>query len=109
MQEQLGNGVGTICIMLMVWVAAQLLLLLKKTSFHDKPLTMADCVFKIARVTGKSEYDVFFKSAEKWPIRKEKIEADFKAYLSNQSVPYYVRDFIRKNRSHIDELHIPRY
>jgi hypothetical protein len=95
MQEQMGTGNLIICIMLIVWVSVQLLLLWIKASFNNRPLTMAEYVFKIARVTGKSEYDVFFKSAEEWPITKEKIEEDFKAYLIDQSVPYYVMDFVR--------------
>ena len=109
MQEQMGTGNLIICIMLIVWVSVQLLLLWIKALFNNRPLTMAEYVFKIARVTGKSEYDVFFKSAEEWPITKEKIEEDFKAYLVDQSVPYYVMDFVRKNKAQIDELHVPRY
>ena len=70
---------------------------------------MEDYLYKIARITGKSEYDVFIKSAEEWPITREKIDEDFKAYLMYQSVPYYVRDFIRKNKPHIDELSLPKF
>ena len=75
----------------------------------DIPVSNEDYLYKIARVTGKSEYDVFLKSAEDWPISKVNIDEDFKAYLMGQPVPYYVRDFIRKNKRHIDELRIPRY
>jgi hypothetical protein len=49
------------------------------------------------------------KSAEEWPVPVNKIEEDFKAYLQNQTVPYYVRDFIRRNKDQIDALHIPRF
>ena len=80
-----------------------------KTFFSEKPVTMEDYLYKIARITGKSEYDIFIKSAEEWPISTGKIEEDFKAYLTRQTVPYYVRDFVRKNKEHIDEMHIPRF
>ena len=70
---------------------------------------MEDYLYKIARITGKSEYDVFIKSAEEWPITRGKIDEDFKAYLTYQSVPYYVRDFVRKNKPHIDELSLPKF
>ena len=76
---------------------------------HDKAVTMESYIFKIARVTGNSEYDVFCKSAERWSISHEGIKQDFKAYLSHQSVPYYVTDFVRKNQKHIDELHMPLF
>ena len=82
---------------------------LGKNFFHDKPITMGSYIFKIARVTGNSEYDVFCKSAESWPIAHERIEQDFRAYLLRQSVPYYLIDFVRKNQKHIDELHIPLF
>jgi hypothetical protein len=82
---------------------------LKKTIIRDRPDTIEDQLYKIARVTGKSEYDVFCKSAESWPIPSDKIEQDFKAYLLHQSVPYYVVDFVRKNKKHIDELRLPLF
>ena len=75
----------------------------------EKQLSMEDYVFKIARLTGHSEYDVFCKSAEAWPISQEKIEQDFSRYLQQQGVPHYVNDFVRRNKEHIDELHIPRF
>jgi hypothetical protein len=109
MLGQFTNGVGTICIMLLAGVALRFMFHWNKTYYSDKPVTMVDYVYKIARITGKSEYDVFLKSAEEWPIAKEKIDEDFKAYLMQQSAPYYVRDFVRRNKQHIDELHIPRY
>ena len=109
MLSRLGNGIGTICIMLLTGAVFRMLLRWYMTFYNDKPVIMEDYLYKIARITGKSEYDVFIKSAEEWPITKEKIEADFKVYLMNQSVPYYVRDFVRKNKPHIDELHISIY
>ena len=72
-------------------------------------MSMAGYLYKTARVTGTSEYEVFCKSAESWPVTGEKIEQDFGAYLSDRSIPYYVTDFIRKNQTHIDELHISKF
>jgi hypothetical protein len=76
---------------------------------NDKPVPMEFYLFKISRVTGNSEYDIFCKSAEDWPVSKAKIDQDFTTYLQSQDVPYYVNDFVRKNQKHIDELHIPRF
>jgi hypothetical protein len=105
----LGNGVATVCVVLLAGVFFRLMFHWNKTFFNDKPATMEDYLFKIAGITGKSEYDIFVKSAEEWPITTGKIEEDFKAYLNHQTVPYYVRDFVRKNQEHIDEMHIPRF
>jgi hypothetical protein len=76
---------------------------------EDKALSMEFYLYKIARLTGKSEYDVFCKSAEEWPVSQSRIDQDFKRYLIDQDVPHYVNDFVRKNKKHIDELHIPPF
>jgi hypothetical protein len=81
----------------------------KKKSIPEKAISMEEYLFKIARITGHSEYDVFCKSAEAWPVSKQKIEEDFTRYLQQQSVPHYVNDFVRRNKKHIDELRIPRF
>lgn len=69
--------------------------------------TAQDYIFKIARVTGKSEYDVFVKSAENWPVSDRMIDEHFKDYLLTQQVPFYVKDFINKNKRQIDALRLP--
>jgi hypothetical protein len=102
-------GVIAACILIFTGI------LFKKSSrLDEKPrretqLSMEDYIFKIARVTGHSEYDVFCKSAEDWPVSQEKIEQDFTRYLQSQSIPHYVNDFVRRNKEHIDQLHIPRF
>ncbi len=35
---------------------------------------------------------------------REQIEEDFKKFVSDDCIPYYVNDFIRKNKKHIDEM-----
>ena len=88
---------------------SQMLHWLRKKVSRERPVTIGDQLYKIARVTGKSEYDVFCKSAENWPVARHTIEQDFKSYLLHQNVPYYVVDFVRKNKKHIDELYIPLF
>jgi hypothetical protein len=105
----LGSEVGTLFIVVFVGVLFRAVFRWNRAVFSDKPVTMEDYLYKISRVTGKSEYDVFIKSAEEWPVPVKRIEEDFKAYLQQQTVPYYVRDFVRKNKAHIDALHIPRF
>ncbi len=80
--------------------------LLKKRYIPDKPPSNQTYLFKMSRLTGKSEYDIFFKAAEDWPVSGEQIEQDFNRYLAHQHIPYYVNDFIRKNKKHTDELRI---
>jgi hypothetical protein len=105
----LGNGVGTVVIVVFVGVLFRAAFRWNQALFSYEPTTMEDYLYKISRIAGKSEYEIFLKSAEEWPVSVDKIEEDFKAYLQHQSVPYYVRDFIRRNKEHIDSLRIPRF
>jgi hypothetical protein len=106
---QIISSAKALCTGIFVGGVFQLIHGLNKIIIHEQPMTMEDHLYKIARVTGNSEYDVFCKSAVSWPITPEKIEQDFKAYVLHQDVPYYVVDFVRKNKKHIDELHIPLF
>ena len=63
-----------------------------------------DYLLKITQATGISAYDTFCKSAENWRVSAATIDQDFKIYLASQTVPFYVKDFIRKNQKPIDEL-----
>jgi hypothetical protein len=77
--------------------------------FKGDSMSVAGYLYKIARTTGTSEYEVFCKAAESWPVSDRKIEQDFSAYLFDHRAPYYVTDFIRKNQKHLDELRIPLF
>jgi hypothetical protein len=60
-------------------------------------------LYDISLATGQNEYDLFYKSAEKWSVSDDKIEEDFKRYMAEQALPYYAQDFVRKNKAHIDK------
>ncbi len=93
--------IGTICIVLLVGMR------LKKWFGENRQSTIQGYICKITRVTGKSAYDVFCKAAEDWPVSEGQIEQDFKRYMLNdESIPYYVNDFIRKNKKHLDKMRI---
>ncbi len=102
-------GMIVAAILILTGILFQKISRLDKKSARDESLSMEDYLFKIARVTGHSEYDVFCKSAEAWPVSRQKVDQDFSRYLQLQHVPHYVNDFVRRNKKHIDELHIPRF
>ena len=102
-------GIIAACVLVLTAILYQTISRMDKKSEPEKAISMEDYLFKISRVTGHSEYDVFCKSAEVWPVSREKIEDDFTRYLQQQSVPHYVNDFVRRNKKHIDELHLPRF
>lgn len=82
---------------------------LEAKSRPDRSLSMEDYLFKISRISGHSECDVFRKSAEDWPVSREKIEQDFSNYLQHRNIPHCVNDFVRRHKKQIDELHRPRF
>ncbi len=46
-----------------------------------------------------SEYDIFCVATEDWRISKDRMENDFKDYLKHGYLPFYVKDYVRKNRA----------
>ena len=112
MFDQMINGIGSLCIALLALMGVVALHKLNNRQIRKHQESMEFYLYKISRVTGHSEYEVFCKSAEDWPVAsvsKEKIEADFKDYLDHNAVPPYVNHFVRENKQHIDELQLPRF
>ena len=112
MFDQFVSGISNVCLVLLVVLGIVALHKLNDKQIRKQQDSMEFYLYKISRVTGHSEYDVFCKSAEDWPVAnvsKEKIDADFKNYLKRSAVPPYVHHFVRQNKQHIDELHLPRF
>jgi hypothetical protein len=98
--------------------AAQLLLLLAvfviihllhRATFnyiYRQPARTEDYVFKTARLFARSEFDVFCKAAEDWPVSRADVEADFKRYLQTQHTPCYVNAFVRRHKDQLDRLRL---
>ena len=87
----------------------QLIHRLHNTAISDGAVSAQDYLYKIARITGASEYEIFRKSAENWPVSEAMVQDHFKAYLLYQATPCYVNDFVRKNKGRIDELRLPPF
>ena len=112
MIEQFINGIGSIGIVVLVVIGYVALHIQGRKQARREQESPQFYVFKISRVTGHSEYDVFCKSAEEWPVAKvskEKIDADFKDYLGRDEIPPYVNHFVQQNKQHIDELRMPPF
>ena len=74
---------------------------------YRQPAKVEDYVFKTARLFGRSEFDVFCKAAENWPVSRTDIESDFKRYLETQHTPCYVNAFVRRHKEQLDRLSLP--
>ena len=77
-------------------------------SSRDDQIARERSLYIISLATGRTEYELFCKSAEDWSVSGHRIDQDFKRYMIDESLPYYVKDFVRKNLRHIDEALIKK-
>jgi hypothetical protein len=75
---------------------------IEKRRHRNTPMSDEECLLRLARKQGCSEYDIFFQATGSWNIDKRRVEDDFNRYLTAGHMPYYVRDYIRRNRSQVD-------
>ena len=99
------DGVGAISAVMLVWCLARIHLSRAPKNSQADTAILEDYLQRITRLTGHSVYDTFHKSAENWHVPADRIVKDFNRYLYSQSMPYYVKDFIRKSQKYIDELY----
>lgn len=59
-------------------------------------------LYKISLETGRSEYELFQISAKHWLVSSDRIDQDFKSYMTDQTMPFYAKDFVRRNQTQID-------
>jgi hypothetical protein len=99
------NALGAVCSVMTVWYLIRAYLRSIQKDSQSDQVVIENYLQKITLIAGLSVYDTFCKSAEEWRVPADRIDRDFKIYLSSQSVPYYVKDFVRKGQKHIDELY----
>jgi hypothetical protein len=99
------DGVGALSAIMLVWCLARIHLSKAQKNSTSDSIWLEDYLQKITRITGHSVYDTVHKSSEDWHIPADRVDKDFNSYLSSQIIPYYVKDFIRKSKKHIDEIY----
>jgi hypothetical protein len=99
------NTIVAVCAVMLVWYMVRADLRLTQKNSQADPIAIDDYIQKITQATDISAYDAFCISAEDWRVSADRIDQDFRIYLSTQSVPFYVKDFVRKGQKHIDELY----
>ena len=70
--------------------------ILSKRWTRRRAETDEEYISVMARMGECSEYDIFVMASESWNISKSRIDSDFKAYLNNGKLPFYVKDYVRK-------------
>jgi hypothetical protein len=85
------------------WIAVFLLiyciyLYLRTRHYKKRSATEYEKLVVLAGISEKSEFNIFEISGEKWEISKERLDHDFRVYLENGTIPFYVRDYIRNSK-----------
>ena len=99
------DAIGAVCAVILVWCMIRSYLGKDQKNDQADAIPIEDYLQKITWVTGSSVYDTSHKSAEEWHVPADRINRDFDEYLSSQTIPFYVKDFVRKSQKYIDELY----
>ena len=99
--------IETVFVLAAAGLLLQLCQQLQRQQSDARPNSTPDYLFKMSRLTGHSEYEIFHKSAETWPVSSTTVDRHFKDYLLNQSAPHYVNAFVRKHQQQVDHLKMP--
>jgi hypothetical protein len=67
-----------------------------KKDASPRKLTEPELLTKLARMGPHNEYDIFHLAAGEWHISQHHIDEDFKNYLLQDLIPYYVNAYLRK-------------
>ena len=97
------NLIGGICALLLVGYLFWTCYRKFKIDSQAELTAMENSLYKISLATGRTEYELLQKSAENWSVSGDRIDQDFTRYMADQVMPYYAKDFVRKNQTHIDE------
>jgi len=85
--------------MIIVTVIGTIIFVITERRLRKMKKSDEDLLFDRARSLSCSEYDIFVQSGKKWNFSEMKIEHDFKNYLLKNEIPFYVRDFLKEQRT----------
>lgn len=76
---------------------------------RKRMLSVEELLAKLAKTSEHNEYDLFCLSAEEWNVGKAQVDEDFKTYLLQGELPYYVNHYIRKIQKESKEEYQPPF
>ena len=97
------NLIAGICALLLVGYLFWALYRKSQNDSRAELMAKKDSFYEISIATGRTEYDLFHKSAEQWSLSGDRIDQDYNRYMIDQVMPHYAKDFVRKNQNHLDE------
>ena len=82
---------------------------LAKREARPRELSEAELLTKFARMGPHSEYDIFRMAAREWHVLEYQIDHDFKTYLIEGPLPYYVNSYLRQAAKKIGNIYRPPF
>jgi len=82
---------------------------LAKKEARPRKLTEAELLVKLARIGPHTEYEIFNMAAGDWRVAPQQVEDDFKAYLKEGIIPYYVNAYLRQKGQKIGRTYRPPF
>ena len=82
---------------------------LSKREIRPRRLTEAELLAKLARVGPYNEFEIFCSAARRWHVSTGQVNDDFKKYLLEGLIPYYVNSFLRKIGDEIGDTYRPPF
>lgn len=96
MMSNLFNGWTALVLMVVGFSYLVVIYYTAKREASPRQLTEAELLAKLGRIGPDTEYDIFHRAAQDWRVARDEIESDFKAYLLEETIPYYVNAYLRK-------------
>lgn len=95
MQMDLSNHTPELVYMFTGFGAFMILSLVVEVIIRRRRKTDPESLSSEALRREMSEFDLFMESASQWNIKRERVDRDFKLYLRDGSLPFYIRQMLR--------------
>lgn len=82
--------------MLFAGIAFVLLIYAFERSFRKRKKADSDELFELSRLMRCSEHEIFRMAGKNWNVPESRIKEYFKGYLFYNDIPFYVRNYIRR-------------
>ena len=93
-----GSGALIFVLLAVVYVLGKKYI--EKKEMNLRPETDEEVLARLAGIRKCSELDIFRLAGIEWRVSGNRVEDDFKQYLTGGLLPHYVRDYVRKHRPH---------
>ena len=102
-----GSSLGfTIAAVLYLWFVYFLARLEKQKSLNRKA-SDEEYLYRMAKAKSCSEYEIFKQATVDWSVSDQRVDEDFRKYLLNGILPFYVRSYIRNHKKDVVDKYSP--